>query len=42
MTPLGQFLLEPPLAAITAAGPLGYVSVSFVDPGIFAHSSWQN
>lgn len=42
--PLCQYLVEPPLAEITAASLLGYVSTSFahLETGIFAHSSLQN
>lgn len=42
--PLVQYFMEPPLAAITATGLLGYVSICFahLDPNVFAHSSCQN
>ena len=35
---------EPPIAAITAATPLGHISTSFAhtETDIFAHSSLQN
>lgn len=37
----GQYFVEPPLAAITAASLLGYVTVSFaqLDPRSFSQSS---
>ena len=42
--PKSQYFVEPPLAAITAASLLGYVSISLAHlaTGIFAHSSRQN
>lgn len=42
--PLGQYFEETPLAAITAASPLGYVSVGFahLDPDSVAHCPWKN
>ena len=41
-TPLSQYLVEPPFAAITAASLLGYVSTSFqLEIEMFVHSSWQ-
>ena len=42
--PPSQYFVEPPIAAITAAILLGYVSISLAHlaTGIFAHSSRQN
>lgn len=38
---MGQYLVDPSLAAVTAASLVGYVSTIFAhfDPNIFAHSS---
>ncbi len=43
-SPYGQYFVEPPFAAITAASLLGYVFISFAhtETEIFAHSSLQN
>lgn len=41
---MGQYVVEPPLTAVTAATLLGFVSISFahLDPNIFGHSTWKN